>query len=200
MLRTSVSAASPRLTDWEVRRRRSRRFDSLPDEAYHAMGQAISEVGMRTIRRIMVVALASSLMMSVIQSSPAAAHGTPCTPSDTFALEGAFKVHLTAKWSCNENHYQMKIRAYVQKNLRPGLDPWVNAGYTAVNVKNQTGFIIADPGGVLCTVSRGTRYAAWRIVIDFAHVWKQEANGSITLLPDHSTEGWVGPTHLYGCY
>jgi hypothetical protein len=154
---------------------------------------------MRTLRRIVVVALASSLMMSVIQTPPAAAHGT-CSPSDTFSLESAFKVHLTAKWDCTESHYQMKIRAYVQKNLRPGLDPWVNAGSTAVNVKNQTDFIIANPDGVFCSVSRGTRYAAWRIVIDFAHVWRQEANGSITLLPDHSTEGWVGPTHLYGCY
>ena len=155
---------------------------------------------MQSLRRLVRLGFATIFFASVlVVAPPAVAHGG-CSPSETFTVEGAFTVHLTAKWSCTENHYKMWIKAFVQHRLSPA-SSWINAGYTGVNIDLQTKSVKADPGNIGCLSSRrpDTTAATWRIVIDYARVYNS-ALSDADPLPGHSTEQWIGPAHFYPCF
>jgi len=142
--------------------------------------------------RATAIALVAMFIVALMPAPSAMAHGG-CRASDKWN-EGIAGFDLEAVWTCDENHYKYKIRSYVQTRLGPGTS-WYNwTGYTAVATKYQTKFIEDNRGHVEC-IPGVNPFAQWRVVIDYAHVWNQ----NLTLLADHSTEGWIGPNHTFNC-
>jgi hypothetical protein len=140
---------------------------------------------------LLLVATAAAFV--VLPAGPAlAAH---CTPSDEWS-HGTFGYTIKGVWTCDATKYKWYIRTYVQMSTGGGFTNVPNK--TSTNTKYQTYFIKDTRGSSYCTPTTGI--SVWyRVVIDFAHVWARNPDGTLRLLSDYSTEGWIGPSHFFPC-